>query len=307
MFPLLEAFRRDLSAEHPDIRLPIIDFKSDWPALVELCGLRTWSHNLHCCPCCTVRKASLAVVGNFTLKTCPYPLFGEEAYEAVLRTHFIDASSHFQDCLCQVFKQSLCSPSVPQGYPKNLYVLDRTSIEMHFSIGFQTQEVTIPDEQMRREVNLLLRYQKSGRGRVLKNHFPPLGLRRGWRLEPHAAFPDVDDFHTRPCPFVCMFYTGGKDGRVLHVSPLLQIPGVSLDSWCVDILHTWHYGPMSTYITQALQQLLETSIWKPAVQGLEKEDEQKLALFAMRAELWAYYKRKRNDPEWKKRGSEVPG
>ena len=104
MYPLLEAFRKDLSSQHADIRLPIIDFKSDWPALVEICGLRTWSHNLHCCPCCTVRKASLAVVGNFTLKTCPYPLFGEEAYEAVLASHFKDASSHSKGCLSGTFK-----------------------------------------------------------------------------------------------------------------------------------------------------------------------------------------------------------
>ena len=166
-------------------------------------------------------------------------------------------------------------------------------------------KVTILDENTRREVNALLRYQKSGRGRVLKSRYDPLGLKRGWRLEPNSEFPDVDDFNNRPCPFSCWFYTGGKDGRVLHMSPFLQIPGVSLDTWCVDILHTWHFGPMSTYITQTLQHLLDTPIWKPAIPGLEKEDEQKLALFAMRAELWTYYKRKRSDPDWKKRGSEV--
>ena len=169
----------------------------------------------------------------------------------------------------------------------------------------KAQEVTIPNEDVRREVNALLRYGKAGRGRVLKQGYRPLALQRGWRLEPSPGLADVDDFNEHRCPFTCTFYTGGKHGRVLHCSPLLQIPGVTLETWCVDILHTWHFGPMSTYITFTLQQLLSTPVWKPGVQGLEKEDEQKLSLFALRAEMWAYYRRKRNDPEWQKRGSEA--
>ena len=88
MYPLLEAFRQDMCCKHRDLRLPIVDFKADWPAMVELCGLRTWAHNLHCCPCCQVRKADLTVVGHFTLKTCPYPDFGDDAYRVTLASNF---------------------------------------------------------------------------------------------------------------------------------------------------------------------------------------------------------------------------
>ena len=91
MFPLLEAFRVDMSRKHPDIRLPIVDFKADWPALVEICGLRTWSHHLHCCPCCLAQKADLAAVGNFTLRTCPYPDYGDTEYRATLDSNFKEA------------------------------------------------------------------------------------------------------------------------------------------------------------------------------------------------------------------------
>ena len=167
--------------------------------------------------------------------------------------------------------------------------------------------MTIPDEGVRREVNALLRYGKAGRGRCLKTAYRPLALKRGWRLEPDRQNPDVDDFNERECPLTCTFYIGGKHGRVLHCSPFLQIPGVTLETWCVDILHTWHFGPMSTYITFTVQQLLTTPVWKPGIEGLEKEDEQKLSLYALRAEMWAYYKRKRADPEWHRRGSEARG
>ena len=78
-----------------------------------------------------------------------------------------------------------------------------------------SQEVTIPNEDIRRDVNALFRYQKSGRGRVLKQGYAPLALLRGWRLEPTSEHPDVDDFNEHDCPFTCVFYIGGKHGRVL--------------------------------------------------------------------------------------------
>ena len=74
VFPLLEHFRCDMSREHTDIRPAILDFKADWPALVEICGLRTWAHNLHPCPCCTVDKSSLLAVGTHSLHSSPHPL-----------------------------------------------------------------------------------------------------------------------------------------------------------------------------------------------------------------------------------------
>ena len=167
----------------------------------------------------------------------------------------------------------------------------------------------MPDEETKMKIESLLVYRrKTGRGRCLKASFPPLGLKQGWRLEPSSSLPDVGDFAKQRCPFSCVFYTGGKDGRVLHVSPFLQIPGVSVDTWCVDILHTWHYGPMSTYIAYGLRLLLTTFIYRPAIPDLDKEEADRLALLCLRAELWSYYKRLQQfdeDGSWKRKGSEV--
>ena len=96
---MLESFRKDLSTKHADLRLPIVDFKADWPALVEICGLRTWSHNLHCCPCCLVGKGDLTTVGHFTLQTCPYPEFDQSAYDARLASDFKDLMAAFQQII----------------------------------------------------------------------------------------------------------------------------------------------------------------------------------------------------------------
>ena len=90
VYPLLEAFRRDLSEQHPDLRLPIIDIKCDWAALVEVAALRTWSHNHHACPCCLVKKAQLEKIDGFSARSCPFPLYDESKYEATLSKNFKD-------------------------------------------------------------------------------------------------------------------------------------------------------------------------------------------------------------------------
>lgn len=151
-------------------------------------------------------------------------------------------------------------------------------------------------------------YRRDSRGRTLKKAFPALGLPKGSRLEPSASLPDVGLFESLETPFVCKFYVGGEGGRVLHDSPFLRIPGVNLESWTIDLLHTWHFGPLSTYITVSLRKLLmDTDIWKPSIVGLDKEELSKLSLLCMRAELQSHYKlRRQDDPDWSKKGSEVP-
>lgn len=170
------------------------------------------------------------------------------------------------------------------------------------------QEVTIADTETQQKIYRLLVYRRTARGRTLQAAFPTLGLPRGSRLEPSAALPDVGLFESLETPFTCKFYIGGERGRVLHDSPFLRIPGVTLESWNIDLLHTWHCGPLSTYITITLRKLLtETDIWKPSIAGLDKEELSKLSLLCLRAELQTHYKlRRQSDPEWSKKGSEAP-
>ncbi|CAE7376332.1 unnamed protein product, partial [Symbiodinium microadriaticum] len=251
VFPLLEHFRRDMCFDHQDLRACIIDYKADWPAYIELCGFRTWSHNLHPCPICTVQKKDFLSVGTMTLYTCPEKLFDQTSYD---------------------------------------------------------EEIIVPDEETKMKVDsLLCNRSKVGRGRCIRASFPALGLKQGWRLDPSPGLEDVCDFAKKQCPFKCVFFIGGKDARILHVSPFLQIPGVSVETWCVDILHTWHYGPMSTFIAYSLRLLLTTMIYRPAIPDLEKVEADRLALLCLRAELWTYYKRLResdSDGSWKAKGSE---
>ena len=167
LHPLLEAFRADLVHPHSDLRLPLLDLKGDWPAVVSLFGMRTWSHNIHPCPLCTAKKPDLAdVSSSFTASSSRFPEFDEGAYH---------------ENICANFRET--SPAY---------------------------------------VNAL--------------------------------------------------------------------------------------GPLSTFITHSIRALLATPIWKPAIAGLDKEENEKLALLALKAELWTHYKaRRETDAEWRVKGSEVGG
>ena len=151
--------------------------------------------------------------------------------------------------------------------------------------------MTIADAETQQEIYKILVYRRDSRGRTLTKAFRALGLPKGSRLEPSASLPDVGLFEQLETPFTCKFYVGGEGGRVLHDSPFLRIPGVSLESWNIDILHTFHFGPLSTYITVTLRRMLmDTDIWKPSIVGLDKEEQSKLSLLCLRAELQSHYK-----------------
>ena len=79
-----------MTEKHADLRLPVIDFKADWAALVEIGALRTWSHSLHACPCCLVKKSEMGTLEGFTARTCAFPLFDKKKYEATLAKNFKD-------------------------------------------------------------------------------------------------------------------------------------------------------------------------------------------------------------------------
>ena len=85
------------------------------------------------------------------------------------------------------------------------------------------------------------------------------------RLEPSSVLRDVADFESMETPFVATFHVGGFHSRVLRKTPLFQVPGVDLSSWAIDLLHSWHYGPMSTYLAFTLRQLLATPVFRPGI------------------------------------------
>ena len=83
LYPLLDAWARDLKAlETGSIRYAVMDIQGDWPAFLQIFGLRYWSHNLHPCPLCRITQNQLGELrlSDFTLDSMPFQAYRTEDY-----------------------------------------------------------------------------------------------------------------------------------------------------------------------------------------------------------------------------------
>lgn len=121
---------------------------------------------------------------------------------------------------------------------------------------------------------------------------------------PSRDLQDVADFEFKKTPFSASFWVLSIEGRLVHDCPLLDVPGVGLEIWSLDIMHGWHLGPMQQLVSLSLNYCLATSLWAPPT-PLDAEEKRRLGLLAIKAELHQWYKLQRLDPEWKAKGSEA--
>jgi len=134
-------------------------------------------------------------------------------------------------------------------------------------------------------------------------------LRPGDRLHPTRTLRDVADFETHPRPFQCIFWRVDdvKTARLLHHSPLMDIPGVGTQSYAIDILHTWHLGGLPRYIAMVFWIVLRSDALASDFQPwLKADDKMHLKLLRLRSSLWIHYKQMQAaDPTWRTKASQV--
>jgi hypothetical protein len=134
----------------------------------------------------------------------------------------------------------------------------------------------------------------------------------GDRLHPSRSLRDVGDFELRPVPpggFDCVFWRVNdyNTARLLHKSPLMDIPGVGMETYAIDVLHTWHLGGISRYVATTLWFVLRSDAFGGDLPvWLSTEDRMHLVLLRLRSALWVHYKAMvRNDPTWSSKASQV--
>lgn len=147
----------------------------------------------------------------------------------------------------------------------------------------------------------------SRKGRVLQTGIPQLGLPQGARLEPSPDLQDVFGLEAKRVPLRIHFWVGPEGGRVKHASPLFWIPGVTVQSYCVDLLHCLVLGPLAKYIALTLRMFIKSGIFSPQqAHLLDSEDVQRIALQHIKSLLRIHYRRKRRESqEWQKQRSEI--
>ena len=114
-------------------------------------------------------------------------------------------------------------------------------------------------------------------------------------------------FESTQVPFVATFWRTTIQTVLRHGSPLLLIPGVGVHCFAIDLLHTWHLGPLIRLIALVFMRLLTVAAFLDHLSGknLYVEDKLHLGIQRLRSELWEYYYRQRRDPSWRHKGSEV--
>ena len=163
----------------------------------------------------------------------------------------------------------------------------------------------ITSAELRSKVYQSLAYRRKFRGRVLLRDVRELGLKKHSRLMPSTTLPDVAMFEFMEVPFTASWWTATPDDRLLHDCPLFQVPGVTLEAWSLDLMHAWHLGPVQTLVSMGFNFCLDTGLWSPKT-DIDASEKRRLGLLALKAELFQWYRDQRKDPEWRKRGTEVP-
>ena len=130
----------------------------------------------------------------------------------------------------------------------------------------------------------------------------PISPRLGWRKV--AAFCQRQKFQMlgnlsswHPL-FTTSWWVGADDARLVHDCPLLQLSGVGLEMWSLDIMHSWHLGPLQLLVSLAFNFCLDSGLWAPTSTGLDAAEKRKLSLFAIKAELFQFYRDQKKDPSW---------
>ena len=169
--------------------------------------------------------------------------------------------------------------------------------------------ILVSNIDIQRMIYRVLQYRSDCQGRALTADIPSLCLKKHDRLLPFLGLLDVGSFEAKNVPFVVHFWRMTKRDRVKHNCPLLTlgIPGLVYDSWAIDGLHSWALGGLRVVIAHGLHFCMKSPVFKPACVHLETTDLEKLAMSHIKTLQMAYYRQKKQDPQWKKTGTEVRG
>ena len=247
--------------------LAVCELRADMPGYTGPMGFRASSHAVNPCCVCNICKGDLSKMDNVSLTDGPAEPFTTEQYRQLMR-----------DC----------------SVVATVTEADVRSIIRHESLEYDRRKMSgFLGRRMVHHVIL-----ESGQRLLL-----------GDRLHPSRTLQDVADFELQATPFTCRFWRVGnpKTARLLHHSPLKDIPGVGMQTYAIDILHTWHLGGIPKYNGKVLWAILRSNAYAgPHEDRLYQDDRMHLKLLRLRSDLWLHYKEmQRLDPEWRKKASQV--
>ena len=150
-------------------------------------------------------------------------------------------------------------------------------------------------------VKTCLAYNKAKdgpRGRALVADLPTLALLKHDRLQPDLSLQDVGKFEdVTVFPVRVTFWRRSAETRTRHRNPVFDpLLGISVDTLCVDTLHSLYLGPAKDWCAHVLWELVLRNVLGYPGESLEQR--LPLSVLRIRNELWAWY------PKWRR---EHPG
>jgi hypothetical protein len=133
-----------------------------------------------------------------------------------------------------------------------------------------------------------------------------VGLQKGDRLIPDSRLHDVALFDELTLPITVRFFKFDKNSRLTNVTPLYDVPNISSDTICIDLLHAWHLGGCSEFIGEVMHFVIGSGIYTRGAKIAAAADAREVSLIRLKADVWAYYQRRAaRDPDFKSSGTRV--
>lgn len=119
LYPLLLAWTDDLvGLQFGNPAYAVLDVLGDWPAFLQIFGLRYWSHKLHPCPLCRVNQDQIQQlhIDDATLDSLPFEAYNTADYRADLEQAVKAPRRNFRfsiDSRWCILLQTLCDRPLP--------------------------------------------------------------------------------------------------------------------------------------------------------------------------------------------------
>ena len=173
-----------------------------------------------------------------------------------------------------------CEPGEPTG--PATYEAECRMSEIVITLSKRDRDTLLP----------LLAYSFTRRGRYLVRDLPDWNLAKYDVLQPGHDLWDIGQLeYVEQFPCRVVFWRQRDDAMVLHRFPLFDLPlGISLDTICIDQMHTLNLGVYQAFCLHSLWVLIKANVWRVGAH-LGDRDSWALSCEHIRGELTAFYKR----------------
>ena len=89
-------------------------------------------------------------------------------------------------------------------------------------------------------------------------------------------------FEETRTPFAAVFWSTKKQGRITRPCPVMDIPGASLSLICIDLLHTWHLGPLARLAALIFHSVIESTAYNERFGYLSAEEWRSTGILRLR-------------------------